>query len=67
MNQQISNFLNTHIESSVYESEFDEEMYDDLAREDEALDSQTQAISMHVEIDAWARRALASNGFGGFL
>lgn len=65
MNQKISNFLNTHIDSSVYEPEFDEEMYDDVAREDDVLVSQTHAISMHVEIDAWARRALASNGFGG--
>jgi hypothetical protein len=67
MNQQISNFLNTHIESSVYESEFDEEICDDVAHEDADLDSQTHAMSMHLEIDAWARRTLASNGFGGFL
>ena len=63
MNQQISNFLNTHIESSVFESGFDDELSHDVDSEDDILDLQTHATNMHVEIDAWARRAMASNGF----
>ena len=67
MNQQILNFLNTHIESSVYESGFDDELSDDVDSVNDVLVSQTHATNMHEEIDAWARRAMASNGFGGSL
>lgn len=63
MNQQISDFLSTHVESSVLESEIGNDMYDHLFELDDAQDTQTQAMSMYVEINDWARRELSSRGF----